>query len=486
MFANATAGEIFGMDPEELQNKKFSDFVDQDELSAIRAQRNTCRRSGRCTFEFGITLESGEKKTILATATPRRDDKGGVIGTFEVFRDITDRKRTEILKARLAAKSEFLTMISHELRTPLVPIIGYAELLLSSTFGDLPEDCKEPLETIYSRAEALKALIDDILEINRMERGILDVKLTGVDARAMLEETVKPYNEISQSKPVDISVECEEFSILADPDRIRQVIQNLMGNSIKYSGDSVRITIKGQVKDSKGCISVEDNGMGMSKEEMPYIFERFYQIEDIHNRTHEGAGLGLAIARELVEKMGGTISVESEQGNGSTFTICMELADEEVPDVKLDEVIVMPPEAPVAREESVIEKRDRILVIDDDEFNVRLLEKMLEEDYDVETASTGSEGLEVIRGGKGFELVLLDWMMPGMDGLSLLVAIKADRSTKDIPVIFVSGKTEPEVIEKGMSAGASGFIAKPYNRDEILDSIRLAIEESRTTSPRDS
>jgi CheY-like chemotaxis protein len=164
----------------------------------------------------------------------------------------------------------------------------------------------------------------------------------------------------------------------------------------------------------------------------------------------------------------------------------MELADEEVPDVKLDEVIVMPPEAPVAREESVIEKRDRILVIDDDEFNVRLLEKMLEEDYDVETASTGSEGLEVIRGGKGFELVLLDWMMPGMDGLSLLVAIKADRSTKDIPVIFVSGKTEPEVIEKGMSAGASGFIAKPYNRDEILDSIRLAIEESRTTSPRDS
>ena len=485
-FANAAAGEIFGMDVEELQKKKFSDFVDQEALAGIRAQRNTCRRSGRCTFEFDVKLPSGETKTILATATPRRDEKDGVIGTFEVFRDITDRKRTEILKARLEAKSEFLTMISHELRTPLVPIIGYAELLLSETFGELPDECREPLETIYSRAEALKGLIDDILQINRMERGILDVKLQTVDIRAMLEETLKPYTEISQSKPVDIQVSCDEFNILADPDRIRQVIQNLVGNSIKYSGDSVKITISGQVKDGKGCISVEDNGMGMRTEELPYIFERFYQIEDIHNRTHDGAGLGLAIARELTEKMGGTISVESKQGKGSIFTISMELADDEVPDAKLDDVIVMPSEARTEEEETAIEKRDRILVIDDDEFNIRLLEKILEENYEVVSAMTGSEGLDIIRSGRGFELVLLDWMMPGMDGLSLLVAIKADQSIKDTPVIFVSGKTEPEIIEEGIEAGASGFITKPYNRDEILESIRSAIEESRTASASDS
>jgi len=481
-FANPAACEIFGVEPATLIDRRLGDFVEPEGLKAIREYKKECRKYGKSTYEFDIVVESGDRRTILATATPRRDDKGGFIGTFEVFRDITERKRTERLEASLAVKSEFLSMVSHELRTPLVPIMGYAELLLSGTFGDLPEVFVEPLETIYSRAQSLRNLIDDILQLNRMEHGTLGVRLEDVKVRSLVEEVVRPYMEIDQTKPTTIKVACDEISVQADPDRLRQVLQNLIGNSMKYSRDEVEITITAVAAEGVGRISVTDNGIGIPKDELPFIFERFYQIESINTRKHEGAGLGLAIAKELVERMGGGIGVESEPGKGSTFTVTLPSTGEAGREVTAEMSAGAVSETEEEHDGEVEEERRvSILVIDDDSFSVNLLKKILEDTYDVQVAGTGGEGLDIIHRSK-VDLVLLDWLMPGMDGLSLLISLKSDEATRDIPVIFVSGLTEPESMEKGLEAGAVGFIAKPYNKDEIVEAIEATIHDAGVTT----
>ncbi len=479
-YANPAACEIFGLESGELVGKRLQDFVQAESMEIARVARKECRKYGKRTYELEITNAKNERRTLLVTITPRRDDKGGFIGTFEVFRDITERKRTEKLEASLAVKSEFLSMVSHELRTPLVPIIGYTELLLSGTFGELPDVIVEPLETIRSRAESLKKLIDDILQLNRIEHGTLGVRLESVEIASFLEEVVRPYREIEQSKETEITVDAEDFNVRADPSRLRQVVQNLVGNSIKYSGDRVEITLKAYVKDGRGHIAVRDNGIGIREEDLPYIFERFYQIENINTRKHEGAGLGLAIAKELVERMGGRIEVDSEPGKGSVFTVTLDLAK-----VQADAGAVKPGEerveAGVPERETTDQGEDRmkrVLIIDDDVFSAQLLEKILEDRYEVATASCGDDGIKAVREGD-FDLVLLDWMMPGMDGLSLLISLKSDESTANIPIIFVSGKAEPDAIDKGMQAGAAGFIAKPYKKDEIVRAIDEAIENAR-------
>ncbi|MCX6647156.1 MAG: ATP-binding protein [bacterium] len=476
-FANPAAHEIFGFGNYRLVGNNISIFTGPENKGMVQYISAECRKGKKATVELEITRPSGESRTLLITATPSLDKDNNYIGTFAIFRDITERKKTEKLKASLDAKSEFLSMVSHELRTPLVPIMGYSDLMLSGTFGEIPDDFREPLNFINSSAESLKNLIDDLLEINQMDRGTLRIVPGIIKIESFLQEIIKPYAVVNRNKPVSISLECENFKISVDSRRLSQIIRNLVNNSIKYSGKRVDIHVRTYKKDGKGCISLHDNGIGISKEELPNIFNSFYQVEEIITRHHGGAGLGLAIVKNLTEAMNGTVAVESELGKGSTFTIAFPLyksADIVSPEIT-DEA-----EYDVAELDRENRPFAHVLVIDDDIVSQKIIKKFLEmENYKVSSATSGNKGIEITRDAN-VDLILLDWMMPGTDGLSILISLKADVKTRDIPVIFVSGMTAPESIGEGIKAGAIGFINKPFKKVEIINSIAKALETNST------
>ncbi len=471
-----------------LESLERSGKVDDYELTLLDSNgtRIFCSLSSSIVFD-----EMGRPKKIIGTIRN--------VGERKQVEEEIRRKNAELRHA-LSVKSEFLSMVSHELRTPLVPIIGYSELLLGNSMGPLNDEAREACKVIYGRAEALSALIEDLLQLSQMDRGVLKVHPVSVKLReCVLEliesypeklhdgalELIKSYRDISQSKDVSIEWEGDECEVQADPVRLRQVLRNLIGNAVKYSRDSVAIRISGKVLDEYCEISVEDNGLGIAAEHLPYVFDRFYQVENVDTRVHEGTGLGLAISKELVELMGGYIFAESRYGEGSTFTIGLpkpvrsgETVEEAMSVEEIDEGSFDPmPEImdPTA-------DRIRVLVIDDDMFTQTLLDKMLSGRYEILGAMSGDEGLKIIESTQ-VDLILLDWMMPGIDGLSLLIKLKADDTMKDIPVVFISGKAEQESVDRAIDAGAVDFVTKPFNRDDLILRIEKAKAEIKCKPP---
>ncbi len=246
---------------------------------------------------------------------------------FESNRADTELQQKNVeLKRALKVKTEFLSMVSHELRTPLVPIIGYSELLADGLLGDIPAEAVDSVNIIKDRAQYLAKLIEDLLVLTRMEGGKIILDLKPINVAKRVREIIADYRLVQHAKPVSVDWSGEEFTVLADQTRVHQILRNLIENAIKFSNETVHITFQTRCEFSKGIITVYDNGIGIPAEHLPRVFDRFYQVEDVDIRKHGGTGLGLAITKELTELMGGTISVSSEVGKGSTFTIILPLA----------------------------------------------------------------------------------------------------------------------------------------------------------------
>jgi len=251
-----------------------------------------------------------------------------------VIRDITRRKRVEEeikiknleLEAALKVQKELLSMVSHELRTPLVPIVGYSDLLLSETFGSLPEESVEPVRVIHDRAQDLVKIVEDLFIITDLERDNLKLRIEPLSISSNMREMIVEFESYTHSKEVSIEWAGKDFIVNADRTRLHQILGNLIDNAIKYSKDSVEIIIDSQIAGEMGYVFVKDNGIGISEQNLVHVFDRFYQAEEMDTREHGGSGLGLAITRELVELMGGAISVESEPGVGSTFSFSLPIA----------------------------------------------------------------------------------------------------------------------------------------------------------------
>ncbi len=249
---------------------------------------------------------------------------GGAITRARISEEI--KKKNDELNAALKYNQELTSMVAHELRALLVPIVGYTDLLLDGSLGEIPEDSIEPLNIIRLQSDRLTVLIDDLLLVSRMARGELKLNMQSISATHCISECVAIYEQMNHGKPVEFEYIGDEFDIIADPTRLYQVLRNLIDNAIKYSDESVNITIKTEIMDNSGTISVSDNGFGIPDEHLQRIFDRFYRVILDETRRTSGIGLGLAITRDLVMAMGGTITAESERGKGTAFIICMPLA----------------------------------------------------------------------------------------------------------------------------------------------------------------
>lgn len=363
-------------------------------------------------------------------------------------------------------KSEFLANMSHELRTPLNAIIGFSEVLLEKMFGELNDKQDEYLQDIYSSGTYLLSLINDILDLSKIEAGKLELELGLFDLRQLLENSLVMIKERALSHGITLSLDIADDvdALLGDERKAKQILFNLLSNAVKFTPDKGQVGIKASKAGNWAQIAVWDTGVGIDPEDQERIFEEFQQIGDPLIGKSEGTGLGLALTRKFVELHGGSIWVESTPGQGSTFTFTMPLTGTTVPidqpasSVALSSQLGAPPVA----------SSPLVLIIEDDPKSALLLSIYLSEaGYAVDTARDGEEGLEKMRQYAPVA-VLLDVLLPKVDGWGFLTEVKRDPATRDIPVIIASIVDQKG---KGFALGAADYLVKPIQKDELLRAL---------------
>jgi len=358
-------------------------------------------------------------------------------------------EKTEQVKTADRLKSEFVSNMSHELRTPLNVLLGLTNLMAEGNTGAINEKQKEYLEIIERNGKNLLQLINDVLDLSRVESGKMDLSMSKIQLKEFIQGVSSAIMPLVEKKNLPLKVDVDDDIVMyADADKLRQILVNLLGNAAKFTdkgGIGIRARVEaGRVHDHV-IIEVKDTGIGMPHEALEHIFDPFRQVDGSSTREHEGTGLGLNICTKLVNLMGGKIEVESESGKGSIFSVTIKkdrrnklrpTQDEwqkKVRDALLQETEVAE-KAPEAKEKET----GSILIVDDDPVVIRELKIIFKEkDYRISFALTGLEGLKRIR-AEIPDLVLLDLRMPGMDGFKVLEDLQKSEEIKNVPVMIIT------------------------------------------------
>lgn len=367
------------------------------------------------------------------------------------------------------AKSQFLANMSHELRTPMNAVIGYSEMLKEEAEDQGADDFIPDLDRICKASKHLLHLINDILDLSKVEADKIELYPEPIDMMEFVEEIASSAGPIMEANSNALEVQCDDdvAEIVNDVTRLRQVVLNLISNAAKFTREgSVRLTVSGTTEGGTDWLDIEvsDTGIGMSPEQIQQVFQPFTQADASTTRKYGGTGLGLAISKSYCELMGGKITVTSEEAKGSTFTVHIPASIDAAPQNN-----PAPASEPAAAGIGKIEAADRngstVLVIDDDRSARDLLQRLLErEGYRVFTSDRGKKGLDVARQIRP-DVITLDALMPEMDGWTVLGALKQDPELAPIPVIMVSFVDEPG---KGLALGAAEYIVKPIKRQKLL------------------
>ncbi len=471
VYVNSRMAHIAEYAPEEMAGRSVEEILIPEEELASYRERMQLRLQG-ISEQYDILLrrKNGDRFWAEVNATPFRNPRGKVIGTLSAVMDVTERKRIqeELVAAVDAsedasrAKSAFLANMSHELRTPLNAIIGYAEMLRDELRERRLDEQVADLEKIHASGKHLLSLINDILDLSKIEAGKMDLLLEEFDLPALLDDviaTVRPA-AVKRGNRLELSCARDLGAMRADPTRVRQVLLNHLSNAIKFTeGGEVSLEAAATSQNGRPAVRfvIRDTGIGIPPEQMDALFQPFTQGDVSSTRRYGGTGLGLVISRQLCYKMGGDITVESEPGKGSTFTVTLPLARA---DLEWERPTIPTPVAPMALTAQPSQGPPTVLVIDDDSLVRDLLQRFLtKEGFRVATASDGDEGLRLARELRP-SLITLDVVMPGTDGWTTLKALKADPQLASTPVIMMTIIDNPKL---GYSLGASDYVTKPID-----------------------
>jgi signal transduction histidine kinase/DNA-binding response OmpR family regulator len=394
-------------------------------------------------------------------------------GTVAVYNDITELKqREQDAEEANRAKSQFLANMSHELRTPLNAVIGITEMLEEDAVEDGQEDFVEPLQRISRAGKHLLELINEILDLSKIEAGKLDLNLEEFDLVALLQDAVATARNLAEKNGNSLTARYPEDpgSMFADMTRVRQIVLNLLSNACKFTenGEIELRASKVAIGDDWWLeLAISDTGIGLTPEQMGKLFQDFSQADSSTTRKYGGTGLGLAISRRLCLLMGGDIDVTSAVGEGTTFTVKLPFrlpGPETAPSLAVKPAL--PPSDRPAKSE------DTVLVVDDDETVREMMRVFLaKEGFDVVTAGNGQDALELARRLRP-SVITLDVLMSPADGWEVLSALKADDVLADIPVIMLTMLDEAN---KGYNLGAADYLTKPLDRQKM----RAALERFR-------
>ncbi|WP_444996708.1 two-component regulator propeller domain-containing protein [Aliikangiella sp. IMCC44359] len=427
-------------------------------------------------------------------------------------------------------KDEFLANTSHELRTPLNGIVGLAESLVDGVKGELNADVIFDLEMMAKSGRRLAHLVNDILDFSKMKEHQVKLHLTPIDLYSLVDVVLRIANPLLFSKPIKLInlVDPNLVPVVADEDRLQQMLYNLVGNAIKFT-EQGKVTISAEVQDNKKVkITVKDTGIGICESELPYIFTSFQQGDGSCEREFEGTGLGLALTQKLAELHNTTIDVVSKHGYGSEFSIRLSIADEDLlnhlgvktksVDLTTDSLIDKATVSSIRKKDELVNEEKilkyesiesnkgmdineqldetivnvnsnniidsrtaaintRILVVDDDAINRHVIRNQLTgQPFELLDADSASSALSLLDKDKNIDLVLLDVMMPKMSGYELCSRIRKKYSIHELPIIFLTAKSQIDDLVECFSSGANDYICKPIERKELVSRVLMHLE----------
>lgn len=441
-------------------------------------------------YEVNYRTKSGVIFPGETIGTNITDDDGDTIGFIGFIRDISQRKKVfeELDQARQEAenanhaKSLFLANMSHEIRTPLNGVLGMATALGGTKLDDTQ---RQMLGVISKSGKDLLSLLNDLLDLSKVEAGAIRIEATYFNLADLTFQIEQLHAQRAREKNLDLIVTIDHEAKgcwHADPMRIRQVLHNLMSNAIKFTKQgSVELNVS--CKDEALIFTVKDTGIGVDPSDYDLIFELFRQAGDKQYTPASGAGLGLSISRRLARLMGGDITVESVETEGTIFTLAVEAKKMEALAQANEALKTGANDAPVLDKQNATEKPLKVLVAEDNITNQMVLEALLKStNVEYEIVENGRKCLDRVS-EKHFDAVLMDIKMPVMDGVEATLKIRANERRENkqrLPIVALTANAMAHQIEKYEAAGMDGCIAKPYRVEDLIDTLHGAIKASKS------
>lgn len=491
-FINPEACKILGYKPDEFINKQSHQLIhhsypDGSPYFIEDCPIYTSLKKGKTNHieDEVLWTKDGNKVPVEYTSTPLKN-KGQTVGVVITFRDIRERKAVEeaLLSAKEEAliasesKSEFLSSMSHELRTPLNAILGFTQLMKMSTTESLSQNQQENIDEIYMAGNHLLQLINDVLDLSKIEAGQINLSVESIALAAVVKDTVVLMLPLALNRGIDVSLiwygknitfeqldDCQE-QVQIDPVRLKQALLNLLSNAVKYNSEKGKIIIGVQHSiDQLTRISVTDTGNGLTDVEQSNLFEPFNRLSHNQNASIEGTGIGLVITKKIIELMGGRIGVDSEQERGCCFWI-------DIPSKRLNEY----PKRKSAGNQYVgshiamgLKCDKSILYIEDNPTNLTLVSRVLKKVPSINLWNTPEARLGIeLAAEYQPDLILLNINLPGMNGYEVLKALRQDSTTKNIPVIAIIEDDMPINKNEGNDEDFTDFVSKPLNISDFL------------------
>ena len=477
--------EFSGRTDEESLGTRWAEALHPEDVPDVlakweRAYTHGETYSGECRFQ----AKDGSYQTFIFIGTPVRDESGQIINWVGINTNIADRVQAEIAlqEAKDAAeyanraKSEFLATMSHELRTPLNAIIGFSEILRDEIIGTVNDEQKELAIDIHTSGNHLLAMINDILDLSKIEAGKMDLQLENFSVKEAVTEVNTIVNALANKKQIQLTLEFDQdISIEADKIKFKQILYNLLSNAIKFTDEGGEVTTKFEATNWALLGSVTDTGVGISSQDREKLFQPFTQLDASSTRTHSGTGLGLALTNRLIQLHGGKIWVDSEINEGSTFSFTFPLRQHE------EGVEVTASDASSSEDTPTFGDNRTILVAEDNEQAAQLLGIYLTEaGYQVAYAADGEEAIAKASEIQPFAITL-DILLPKKDGWQVLREMKTKPNLQSIPVIIISVTQERQL---AFGLGAVDHLVKPIDKEELLTSLRSLKLPSRDGAPR--